>query len=292
MRERGKSAAAAFTSFALSAAALLCLSSCSPVSTKNPQRGLVLISEAEEFQIGRQFAASIDKAAAGGKIEFLEPPDAYLNSLGMQLMEVSKRPGVPLKLYIINDATVNAFAVPGHIYVYRGLIEQTENESEFAGVIAHEIGHIVARHSAKKISQAAALSLGEDLFLAIVFGNSSAAGLARVGGDLIVTGTIKKYSRDEERQADLLAVEECVAAGIDPHGIVTLFRKFEELFKEKPNALELFFADHPYSRERSENVSRYIKELAIKTKLEPDRPAFREFRRSVMNLPKPKENKK
>jgi len=275
----------------LAACACLCLSSCSPVSTKNPQRGLVLISETEEFQIGGQFAASIEKAAREGKIELLEPPDAYLHSLGMQLVEVSKRPNVPLRLFIINDVTVNAFAVPGYIYVYRGLIEQAETESEFAGVIAHEIGHIVARHSAKKISQAAALSLGEDLFLAIVFGNSSAAGLARIGGDLIVTGTIKKYNRDEERQADLLAVEECVAAGIAPEGIVTLFKKFEELFKEKPNALELFFADHPYSRERYENVSRYIKELKIKTKLEPDRPAYQQFRHGVMNFPKPKEKK-
>jgi len=282
----------AFTRSFPAAALLAVLSSCAPVSTKNPQGGLVLISEEEEFRIGQQFAASIDKAAEQGKLEFLELPDAYLNSLGMQLRDVSKRPDVPLRLFIINDSTVNAFAVPGYIYVYRGLIEQTENESEFAGVVAHEIGHIVARHSAKKISQAAALSLGEDLFLAIVFGNSSAAGLARVAGDLIVTGTIKKYSRDEERQADLLAVEECAAAGIDPQGIVTLFRKFEELFKESPNALELFFADHPYSRERYENVTRYIKQLGLKRGLELDREAFRQFRRSVMSFPKPKEKNK
>lgn len=254
------------------------LAGCSPVSTKAPGKGLILISEQEEFTIGDQFAEALASGKTQGPVEFIELDSDYLDQLGQELAAVSKRPNVPYHFYLINEKTVNAFAVPGHIYVYRGLVEISETESEFASVLGHEIGHVVGRHSAKNISRAMSASLGHEVLMQLI----GAGNLTRAASSLILTGAIKKYGRDEERQSDLLGVEECIAAGIDPRGAIRIFTKFQTLFKEKPNAVDAFFADHPYSAERADNVEKYIQELDPPGDLRSDRPVYQRWRATVL----------
>jgi predicted Zn-dependent protease len=256
---------------------------CSPVSTAKPSQGMVLITETQEFAMGDQFATALEQGQVQGKVEFVGVPGGFLKDLGDSLVAASKRPGVPTTFQVINDATINAFAVPGHTYYYRGIIELAETESEFAAIMAHEIGHIVARHSAKTASRGMLAGLGQEAAVLAVGGGDRTRALS----GLILTGAIKKYGRDEERQADLLAVEECIAAGIDPRGASEIFLKFEKIFKETPNSIDLFFSDHPYSHERAVNVEAYIAKLNPSPGLRKDSPAYQEWRRAVMASPAP-----
>ncbi|MEK7767062.1 MAG: M48 family metalloprotease [bacterium] len=277
MSRRAKRSSAAI----LGAAGLL-LTACGPVSTTRPGAGLVLISKEQEFALGDEFAESLRKDAAAGKVALVpQPAGGYLDALGRTLTAVSQRPGVPYQFSFINEDTINAFAVPGHVYVYRGLVELAETEGEFAAALAHEIGHVVGRHSAKNVSKEMSMSLGAEVVL-VALGDTE---FNRIAANLILTGAIKKYGRDEERQADLLGVEECAAAGIDPHGAVALFRKFEKTFAERPNAVEGFFADHPFSGERADNVGKHIATLRLQPGLRTDSPAYRAWRKAVLSAP-------
>ncbi len=268
--------------FRRAAAGLLILAAaCGSVDTHDPQRGFVLISQAEEFAIGDQFARSLERGSRRHGVppaKFIEVPDAYLAALGRELLGLSKRADVPCRFYVIDEKTINAFAVPGHIYVYRGLVELCETEAEFAAVLGHEIGHVVARHSAKKISQHYAVSGGTEFVLAALGAGELAANL----GYLAMVGALKKFGRDDERQADLLGLEECTAAGIDPRGAASVFRKFEKTFRERPNLLEGFFSDHPYSGERAENVELWLKANPPPPGLRSDRPAYQAWRSAVL----------
>jgi predicted Zn-dependent protease len=267
----------------VTACALAFLAGCSPVSTNKPSGGMVLISETQEFAMGDQFAAALAEGKVQGPVEFVPSPDGYLGSLGARLVAASKRPGVPTTFQAINDTTINAFAVPGHTYYYRGIIEMCGTESEFAAIVAHEIGHIVGRHSAKNASTGILAGLGQEAAVLILGGGD----LTRALTGLVLTGAIKKYSRDDERQADLLAVEECIAAGIDPRGASAVFRKFEKTFAEKPNKIDLFFADHPYSHERAVNVDAYIAKLNPPSALKSDSPAYQAWRKDILSRPVP-----
>jgi len=268
---------------AVTAGTIAVFSGCSPVSTSKPSSGMILISETQEFAMGDQFAAALAEGKVQGPVEFIPPEGGYLTSLGSRLVAASKRSGVPTTFQAINDATINAFAVPGHTYYYRGIIEMCGTESEFAAIMAHEIGHIVARHSAKTASTGMLAGLGQEATVLILGGGN----LTRALTGLVLTGAIKKYSRDDERQADLLAVEECIAAGIDPRGAAAVFRKFETTFAEKPNKIDLFFADHPYSHERAVNVDAYIAKLNPPSALKSDSPEYQAWRKSILALPVP-----
>ena len=267
----------------LFAAVVLGVAGCSTVSTNKPSSGLVLISEKQEFDMGDQFAVALDEGKVQGPVEYLTGAGNYLETLGVKLVASSKRPGMPATFKVINDMTINAFAVPGHTYYYRGIIEMCETESEFAAIVAHEIGHIVARHSAKSASTGMMAGLGQEAAVLILGGGD----ITRAVSGLVLTGAIKKYSRDDERQADLLAVEECIAAGIDPRGASAVFRKFETTFAEKPNKIDLFFADHPYSHERAVNVDEYIKKLTPPAILRADSPEYQAWRRDILSRPAP-----
>ncbi len=270
-------------------AALIVLAGCAPVSTKNAGSGFVMISERDEFALGNEFAAAYDAGRMKGmpKPDFIELSDGYLDSLGRELAGASQRPGVPYRFRAINDNTINAFAVPGHIYVYRGVIELCATECEFAEVLGHEIGHVVARHTAKNVSKEWALTHGADFVLAML-------GVGQLGQELsylVLVGAFKKFGRDEERQADLLGVEECLAAGISPLGAARVFRKFETALKERPNLLEGFLNDHPYSAERADNVEAYLRTAGVPAGLREDRPAYQAWRAAILALPKPPDRK-
>jgi predicted Zn-dependent protease len=153
--------------------------------------------------------------------------DAYVRRVGESLAAVSDRPDIRFTITLLNSDVVNAFALPGgYVYVTRGILALAENEAEIAGVLAHEIGHIVARHSAQRYSGAVATNLG----LAILGIGAQVVGAPPGIGELsgtLAQGYLMKFSREQELESDMLGVCYLVRAGYDPNAMTSFFRKLK-----------------------------------------------------------------
>jgi predicted Zn-dependent protease len=167
----------------------------------NPVTGrtqLSLVSEAQEVQLGRQSAAQVAQEIG------LVPDSAlqtYVQRVGGTLAAASERPNLPWTFRVVDDATPNAFALPGgFIFVTRGMMNMMTSEAELASVLGHEIGHVTAKHQVTMISRAQLAQLGVGLGSVLVPQLQSLGGLANTGLQLLFL----RYSRDAERQADYL----------------------------------------------------------------------------------------
>lgn len=229
--------------------AVVALSGCASLSQIN------LISEDQELQMGAQFAGELEN-----ELTFITDPEvvSYVNDLGQSLARVSQRSDIPYTFHVVDTDEVNAFAVPGgHLYVNRGLIEAADNESELAGVLAHEIGHVVGRHSARQLTQ----QLGLAAVVQLALGENPNM-LAELTAQIVATGAIMSYSRDMESEADAYGVQETYDAGIDPMGLATFFDKLEEMRGGAGSSgLEKFFSTHPDPGNRASAVRARIAKL-------------------------------
>ena len=189
-----------------------------PVSGKNE---LALVSEAQEIEMGRQGAAAV--AATIG----LDPDaglQAYVNGIGQTLAAKTERPQLAWEFHVVDDAAVNAFALPGgFIFVTRGLLTHMTNEAELASVLGHESGHVAARHTVQQISRQQVASLGLGL------GSILSPTIARFGQ---VAGTglgllFLKYGRDDETQADQLGFRYALADGYDTRQMISVFEMLQ-----------------------------------------------------------------
>lgn len=173
------------------------------------------------------------------------------------LRSSADRQDLPWTFDIVNSDQVNAFAVPGgHIYVFRGLIERAEGYDEFAGAVAHEIAHVDLRHSAEQMGQANAANLGVNLAYIVLGRQPGAAEQAAVG--VAGTAVFAKFSRDDENEADSVAVGSLTEAGIDPRGLPRMFRKLQEIAAREPSKVEQWFSSHPMPADRIANTERII----------------------------------
>jgi hypothetical protein len=164
--------------------------------------------------------------------------------------------------FVVNDKNINAFALPGgYIYVNRGLLERAEDESEVAGVLGHEIGHVIGRHSTNQMSKQ--LLLTGILLGAAVGVSAKSDKWGEVVGALGGVGvffTTMKFSRDHERQADWLGLESMAKAGYDPQGMIDFFQIMDAESKGKGSGLA-FMNTHPLPAERVKNMTREIQTL-------------------------------
>ncbi|MFM9841711.1 MAG: M48 family metalloprotease [Dongiaceae bacterium] len=180
-----------------------------------------LMSESEEQSIGRENHPKILQEF-GGAYPDRQVQD-YISSLGNLQARASDRPNQRFTFTVLDTPIVNAFAVPGgYIYVTRGLLALANNEAEVAGVLAHEIGHIAARHSAERYSKGVLLSIPAVL-LGVVTGSQEVANLAGSAGAVY----LQSYSRDQEYQADLLGVRYLSRTSYDPYGMATFLAQLE-----------------------------------------------------------------
>lgn len=201
----------------------------------NPVTGkeeLMLVSEDEEIKIGKSVYRDALWSAEGGGGEYLDPQlKRYLEGVVMRLHRVSHRPNLPLSFTVQNSSVPNAWAIPGHVVMTRGLLAGLENEGEFAYVMGHEIGHVSARHSARQMSKNMMLSLALGL-AAISIGDAdtreAVVGLGALGGQLLLL----KYSRDDELEADRLGVEYMSRLGYNPNNALGAHRSLEKVYKE------------------------------------------------------------
>jgi predicted Zn-dependent protease len=179
------------------------------------------VSQQQEVQMGQEYSQQIN-----AQLPIVSDPEAnrYINVLGDQIASKTSRADLDWHFYIVDSKEVNAFAVPGgYVYVNRGLIERTSNMDELAGVLGHEIGHVVRRHSIKQMEKEQGANVGITLACVLTnICNSQAAGaLINVGG----TAVFARFSRQDEAEADQEAVTNTFLAGINPNGIVTMFEK-------------------------------------------------------------------
>jgi predicted Zn-dependent protease len=196
------------------ALALAAACATNPVTGK---RQLAFISEKDEIALGQQSAEQV-KAQMG------EYPDKkiqeYVSRLGLEMAKKSERPNLPWSFTVLDDPTVNAFALPGGpIFVTRGILTHMTSEAELAGVLGHEIGHVTARHSVEQLSKQQLAQLG--LGVGMIFSETvRGVGQAAMAGLQLM---FLKYGRDAERQSDELGFKYMVAQGYDPRQMAEMF---------------------------------------------------------------------
>jgi beta-barrel assembly-enhancing protease len=202
-------------------------------------------STEKEVRMGREAAAEVDRQA-----KFIDDPviTEYINRVGQNIVLHSDAK-VPFTIKVIDSDEVNAFALPGgFFYVNKGLILAADNEAELAGVMAHEIAHVAARHAVENQTKGNLLeyaAIAGSIFLGgipgMIYQNTAGIGLL---------GIFMKFSRAAEEEADKLGVQYMYAAGYDPGAMATMFEKLEAKNKKKPGFISRAFATHPAPPER------------------------------------------
>lgn len=185
---------------------------------------------------------------------------AYVSGLGHRLAGVSHRPDLPWEFNVVNASAINAYALPGgKISVTRGLVNRLENEDQLAFVLAHEVGHVSARHHVSQHATGVLVNLaiaGLGVGLAVSDSRYTGVGLAVAGvaGALLMTS----YSRDQERQSDELGYLYMTRAGYNPRAMLGVFQVFLSMQRGEPSAVERLFHSHPLPVERIEYARQMV----------------------------------
>ncbi|MDZ7374832.1 MAG: M48 family metallopeptidase [candidate division KSB1 bacterium] len=237
-----------------------------------------LISVQQEVQMGQEFSREIART-----YPILEDPEitAYFQRIGERIARSSDWPNLQYHFQVVNTADVNAFAIPGGwVYVHRGLIERADNVSEVACVMAHEIGHVVARHGTEMLTK----QYGIAIVTQLVLGQNPKL-WQKITAELFTTAGILAYSRKQEYEADELGVQYAYRSGYDPNGMVTFFEKLLQLQEREPSLLEVWFSTHPPTSERIQRAKGLITKLPPKTDFVRDDPEFLRLRERLRALP-------
>ena len=216
-----------------------------------------LISTNQEISMGKDVAAQLENQYGLVQDDALQ---ARVNEIGQRLVAVSDRQDLEYTFKVLNSDEVNAMAVPGgFIYVFKGLIDYMPSDDELAGVLGHEIGHIVKRHSVKQIEKQMALTL-----LAIIFTKGQGIILADAAMQALMAG----YSRADERQADEQGFELTNKAGYNPYSMLITVNKLQDLSDAKGNPGYGLFSTHPEPEKRVERVNKALDKMKITPKVE------------------------
>jgi len=243
------------------------------------------ISQQQEVQIGAEQAQQVNQQLPiVGDLAI----NRYLNVLGDSIARVTSRSDLDWHFYMVNTNDFNAFALPGgYVYINRGVVERADRLDEVASVLAHEIGHVVLRHSVKQMEQMQGANLG--VTIACVLTNVCNSSSSQAGINVGAQAVFAKCSREDEAQADAAGIDEMVRAGINPNGMVTMFEKLLAERQSQPSALERWFTDHPLEEERIQASRDRIAKIdpAIIRTLVANTTAFNDFKARVRALPAP-----
>src|SRR2546423_4500651 len=209
-----------------------------------------LLSERDEVKLGTQLHREVTK-----KFNLTDVSLDRVERIGQRCARVSQRPNLTYRFHVIQSREINGFSLPGgHVYVTTALLKLA-NDNELASVLAHEVGHVVARHSLKTLKKSKEYddisnSIGDVTGVA----GSIARDLGVALGNIVGAGMLTIHSRDEEREADFLGVRAMPAAGFDPQGMITMFQKLRRIEEQNPDLLGSLFSDHPDAQERIDNT--------------------------------------
>ncbi len=207
-----------------------------------PEEEIALDQQQSPYQFSSDYGPVQDKKL-----------NQYLHQVGTALSAKSHRPEMPFSFRAVNATYINAYAFPGgSIAATRGILVELDNEAELAALLAHEIGHVNARHTAERVTKGALVNV----LVSSASIATSAAGFGTYGGLIQDLGGIgagallAHYSRDNEREADSLGMEYIISSGYTPQGMVGLMKVLLENGHRNPSAIEMMFSTHPMSEER------------------------------------------
>lgn len=217
--------------------------------------GFNIISPDEEMKMGDNLASQIAQ-----EMTIVEDPRVagYVAAIGERLAAVSQSPQRNYQFYVIDNPSINAFAIPGdRLYVHTGLILAADTEAELASVIGHEIGHLERRHPTQRLSRA----MGAQMITDLVLGDNRNQAL-NLASNLVMAGGISAYSRSAELEADHIAVQLLHRAGYDPNALLVFFEKLVELERQHGAGGGItLFASHPPTPDRITAVQSHIASL-------------------------------
>jgi len=225
------------------------------IGNRDVGKGVNFYSLEKEIALGKQLATQVERQA-----KIINDPviAEYVNRVGQNLVRNSDAK-VPFTIKVIDSEEVNAFALPGgFFFVNSGLILKADNEAELAGVMAHEIAHVAARHGTRQATRGEIAQLG---MIPLVFmGGWTGYGLYQAASVLVPVGFLK-FSRGFESEADMLGLQYMYKAGYDPTAFVDFFEKIETLEKRKPGTMAKVFSTHPMTDDRIRAAQKNIQEL-------------------------------
>ena len=198
----------------------------------------------KEIQMGREMSMQVESS-----VKLVKDPvvNEYINRLGQNLVRNSDAK-VPFTIKVIDDDSINAFALPGgFMYVNSGAILAADEEDELAGVMAHEIAHVAARHATREMTRANWANIAT---IPLIFVGGGLGYAVRSAASLMLPLTFMKFSRGFESEADHLGIEYMYKAGYDPQGLVSYFEKVQAMEKKKPGTLAKAFDSHPQTPDR------------------------------------------
>jgi predicted Zn-dependent protease len=238
------------------------------IGDNDPGKGVNFYSLEKEIALGKQMAAEVEREA-----KLVDDPviTEYVNRLGQNLVRNSDAK-VPFTIKVIDSDEVNAFALPGgFMFVNSGLILKADNEAELAGVMAHEIGHVAARHGTKQATRSELINYAS--IPLIMMGGWTGYAIEEAASIAVPIGFLK-FSRGMEAQADHLGLEYMYKAGYDPVCFVDFFEKLESMQKTKPGLVSKVFSTHPMTSDRIEAAQKEIQELQAEPEYVVDTSEF------------------
>jgi predicted Zn-dependent protease len=244
------------------------------------------VSTEQEVQMGAQEAQQIS-----AQLPMLNDAqiDGYVNSLGQSIAAQTSRSDLQWHFAVVNTSEVNAFALPGgFIYVNRGVLERATNASELAGVLGHEIEHVVRRHSVKQMAQVQNANVGVELACALtgVCQNQAVGAAVNVAGGAYFA----KNSRTDEKQADDGGFQNMIRAGYNPTGMLTFFQKLlaeEQQAGAGASGVSAWFSDHPGTQDRIADIQGMLANVPQSQlqSLRTDTPEYDAIHRRILALP-------
>lgn len=209
----------------------------------------------KEIAMGKSYAQEIERQA-----KLVDDPviAEYVNRVGQNLVRNSDVK-IPVSIKVIDSEEVNAFALPGgFFFVNSGLILRAETEAELAGVMAHEIAHIAARHGTRQATRGQIANIAS---IPLIFlGGWAGYGIRQAAGILVPMGFLQ-FSRSFEKEADLLGLQYLYKAGYDPTAFVDFFEKLQAAEKRKPGTMAKVFSSHPLTGDRIEFAQKNIQQI-------------------------------
>src|SRR5216117_2454334 len=223
------------------------------IGNRNINKGSInFISFDKEIAMGRQLAAEIER-----QVKLIEDPtiNEYVNRVGQNLVRNSDAK-VPFTIKVVESDEINAFALPGgFFYVNSGLILAADDESELAGVMAHEIAHVAARHGTENASKGQLVNIAS---LPLIFLGGVGGFAIRQAAGFLIPMQFLQFSRKAEAEADYLGVQYLYKTGYDPGAAVSFFEKLQARETAKPGSVSKMFSTHPPTGDRIEMTKQNI----------------------------------
>jgi len=225
------------------------------IGNRDVGKGVNFYSIEKEIAMGKRYAQEVERQA-----KIVDDPviSEYVNRVGQNLARNSDVK-IPVTVKVIDSDEVNAFALPGgFMFVNTGLILRADTEAELAGVMAHELAHVAARHGTRQVTRGQIINLAS---IPLIFmGGWTGYGI-RQGASLLIPMGFLKFSRGFEKEADLLGLQYLYKAGYDPSAFIDFFEKLLAAEKRKPGTMAKVFASHPPTGDRIKNAQKNIQQL-------------------------------